>query len=591
MKKIKSYYKLFLVVLSLCLMITGCFNVNNAALESEDADFAMEYAGKSDGSMAGTEAQAGDGAVYKSGSMATDKVYGEKVIDNTKVAMEISPIKPILLIKSVKSTWRENNIIIGGALGSSEWGDAGKLKIPGGYLLVKNDEKYMYVALDLIDDTVNDPGTDDCFWFTVDVNGDKNITPYRDTNYGVPVGQPNNLARQYYVGPGAWTGIISETSDSKCHIGFGYSKTTTAASTTKHRIWEIRFDLEELGVDLAASTEPPVVKFGVRAHSTTPYFVNYFPSNFITSFSNLGSIHLARQGDVEYPSGTAGPVIGGVGHVPYTQITDGYATTDPSYMPLKEAAFQGRLDFIGNRVTLQSLWAAGARKYRIYHRVGNSGSYSLLQKSWSNYRWTGFTYVLEHFGPDAEYKYNLLDPSKDYSIDDLLMRWHTSGNAAGMHQFYARFYDSAGNAVSSTFQVLSLVVDNYLPTVDIVDVYHNGTPVPACSIKYMLSSSDGVRIKINVNDPEGHLRKYDLTAHWGDGDWQPIASDNYDNHLDPLHSWTGIPNTFFPVGEWVPPTSCAYQFRLIAYPRTTNGYNGWTSSHSTGTKHVTLMVP
>ena len=86
----------------------------------------------------------------------------------------------------VKSTWATNKIIPGGVLSSREWSGAGRMPIPAGYMMVKNNAEFLYVALDMVRDQGRDPGTGDYFWFSVDVNGNRQITPRTDINYGVP---------------------------------------------------------------------------------------------------------------------------------------------------------------------------------------------------------------------------------------------------------------------------------------------------------------------------------------------------------------------------------------------------------------------
>lgn len=485
----------------------------------------------------------------------------------------------------VRSTWAKQRIITGGALTSREWSGAGKMPIPAGYLMVKNDDRFLYVALDMVHDRGNDAGTGDYFWFTVDVNGNRQITPRHDINYGLYRGQPNRMGRQYYLGPGRWTGLLNEESDSKAHIGYGASPN----SRTSHRVWEIRLDLEELGVDISSYEQLPVVRFGVRVSSTTPRFTYNFPARFYYDFRNLHEIILARS--PEYPSGTAGAVIGGVGLIPATRIGNGYATTDPSYyVAVDEAAFGGRMNLIGNRVAMQELWGRGARKYKMLHRAGSSGTFSPIHQNWVNYRWSGSTYVLERFGTDSADMYPLLNPSLDYSIDDLLLQWQSVGFPAGIHQFQAEFFDNSDNTVSAPSQVLELMVDNNLPNVDIVDVKHGAKSVAACDIEYMSSVSDGVRFIINVDDAEEHLKVYSLTAHWGDGQHQLIHQESYAAHRAADHKWSGVHNLMVPSGVWVPDRTCAYQFRLTAYPRVTNGY-GYIRNHNTDTRHVTLIKP
>jgi hypothetical protein len=499
----------------------------------------------------------------------------------------------------VRSTWADKPIFIGKfpfpfpmggpLLASSEWSGAGMMSIPAGHLMVKNDAQFLYVALDLVSDNGQTPGTGDYFWFSVDVDGNRQITPNRDINYGLYPDQPNRLARQYFLGPGTWTTILNEESDSAVRIGFESSPN----SSSPHRIWEMRLALKELGVDLGASPIPPTIRFGLRVASNSPPFTYDYPYGFYWNFSNLHEIVLARQSDSMYPSGTAGAVIGGVGLIPASAITDGYATTASSYHPhVVDAAFGGVLNLIGNRVTMQNLWNQGARKYKILSQFESAtpGTFAPVRQSWTNYRWDGTKYVLEHFGADSQNLYPLLDPTQDYSIDDLLLQWNSVGYPAGIHQFKAEFYQDNGTTlVPSDSQVLSLKIDNNLPQVDIVDIWHNDRAIAVCEFGSMASDSDGIQVEITVNDAEGNLASYALYAHYGKNTSAFIASDSYANHASPSRQWQGVSNLRVPSGKWVPPRTCAYQFRLSATPRVTNGYSyiGYVES----THHITLIKP
>src|SRR5215510_10519976 len=224
----------------------------------------------------------------------------------------------------VISTWATNPITINGVLTAPEWSGAGQMPIPAGFLKVKNDANFLYVALDLVGDLGADPGTGDYYWFTVDVDANAAITPHKDLNYSMLPGAPNLSRRQYYLGPGVWTGVLTEVTANQTHIGFG----PTASSATPHRVWELRIKLSELGVDMSDPASLKVVRFGLRVASTTPAFTFNFPANFYTDFTNLHTIALALSPTL--PPGLAGAVIGTVGFIPTTNISaDGFATTDP----------------------------------------------------------------------------------------------------------------------------------------------------------------------------------------------------------------------------------------------------------------------
>ena len=511
--------------------------------------------------------------------------------------LPLTPIVPIIppipLLPTVRSGWALAPVTVDGVLGTTQWAGAGQMTIPGGKLLAKNDATYLYVALDLTADTGNDPGTGDYFWFSVDVDRDRTISAHRDVNYGVYPGQPNRIGRQYYLGPSTWTGILNEVSPARCAIGFGPSSN----SATPHRRWELRIPLAEIGVDLAAALVPPAVRFGLRTGSATPSAVREFPNNFHANFSNLPRILLATSPSVTYPPGLAGAVMGGVGLIPATQIdADGYASTPAAYyLAVRDAPFGGVLHLIGNRTTMQALWAAGARRYKVLRRVGTAGGFAPIRQSWSNYRWSGLTYVLEPFGPDAADSYPLLDPSQDYAIDDLLLEWNTTAEANGVHQFQVAFFTAAMAAVPSTAQTLTLMVDNTPPQVEIVDLLHDGASVPACAIVNLTSAADGVQMRVTVQDPEGHLGSYATAASYGDGQSAALAggSDTYTNNVNPAtpHQWTGVVNRLVPpAGEWVPPQTCAYQFSVTGYSRVTNGYSAGFL-HTTASRYVTLIKP
>ncbi|ABL66519.1 hypothetical protein [Chlorobium phaeobacteroides] len=488
---------------------------------------------------------------------------------------------------TVKSTWATSPIVANGILSAPEWAAAGVMPIPAGFMMVKNDNTFLYVALDMVGDSGADPGVGDYFWFSIDCNGNGAITPGVDVNYSIYPMLPVRIGRQYYLGPGRWTGLQNTPSPAIATNGFGPSP----RSRTSHRIWELRIPLSEIGITDLGSHPDPAVHFGLRVASRNPVFTFDFPAGFYSNFSNLHAILLAKT--PTFAPGVAGPVIGSVGLIPATspQINGGYATTAPSYyLHVDEAAFGGTLTIIGNRTTMQSLWAAGARKYRILHRAGSSGAFTPLLQSWNNYRWNGATSTLESIAWDSLQMYPLPDPTKDYSIDDLLIQWNTIGST-GIHELKAEFFrdDPARTPVASAPQTLQLMIDNNIPYTDIINVLHDGAPVAACAMETMTSATDGVQITITVTDLEAHLKDFTLKAHWGNGESTTVYSDNYPAHRNPLHQWSGVTSLVVPPAEWVPPRTCAYQFRLSATARVTNGYTyiGYVED----AYHVTLIKP
>lgn len=493
----------------------------------------------------------------------------------------------ILGSMAVRSTWTSSPLCISGTFSPGEWQGAGVMSMPGGYILVKNDSNYLYLALDLINDTGNSPGVGDYFWLTFDVDRDRTITPRHDVNYGIYPNLPIRIARQYCLGPGVWTTILPGPTTSVARQGFA----PTMNRATPHRIWEMRIAFSEIGVGLSESVLPSV-RFGVRVSSTSPTFTTDFPPGFYNNFANLPEIYLATGPESVYPAGTAGPTIAGVGLIPFTAITNGRATTAASYNPhVVNAAFGGILKFLYNRQTITAAWTAGARRYEVLHRPGTSGGFMALRRSWSNYRWTGSSFVLESFGPDTLNRYELRNPALDYSIKDLLFQMDTSGTTGapalptGMHEWVIRFFKEDGTAVPVPNQTLRLFVDNTLPEVNILGVTYKGVAVEPCSIVNIdETSNDPVRIHYRAYDAEGDLLGYHLHAHYGGpatpafellppGAGQYPGSGNWQGVADAWLDAPVAPNRF-------PPVSCAYQIRLSAYPRVTDGYQyiGYTEA-------------
>jgi hypothetical protein len=144
--------------------------------------------------------------------------------------------------------------------------------MPGGFIHVKNNANFLYLAIDLTNDTGNTPGVGDYFWLSFDVDRSGSITPHFDVNYGIYPSLPIKIAKQYYLSPGTWTGILGGFTPSAVQQGFAASP----HSATPHRIWEMRIALLELGVVALGTSTLPYVRFGLRVASTTPSFVTIF---------------------------------------------------------------------------------------------------------------------------------------------------------------------------------------------------------------------------------------------------------------------------------------------------------------------------
>lgn len=464
------------------------------------------------------------------------------------------------------SKWAEMPIQLTENLADAVWAGAGKLAIPGGFLLTKNDANYLYAALDMVADSGNDAGVGDYFWFTFDRNRSGNITPNVDVNYGVYPNTPNKIGRQFYLGAGTWTGLSTDSTL------YQQAFETSPESATPHRVWKFRFKLTELNVSLAPSIFPPYTRFGLKIHSTNPALDTNTPANFWNNFTSLHTLYFSRKPTIS--PALMGPVIGCVGLIPTTKINaSGRATTDPAYfVPVTNAAFGGRLNIVGNKTQLDALLAAGAKYIKIKTRPGTSGSFSYLRTAWYNYSWNAAIgdYQLQAFGPDASNFHPLPTPGIDYSIHDLLFQFDSTQFAQGIHQFEVEFYNASYAIMAAPAQTLTLFIDNTVPQVKINSIKHNGVDVNTCAIVNMTGPADGIVVNFDAYDPEGNVKAYTVRAVWGDGQSAVLTSQSY---TAALGNWTGVQNTNAPgSGVWVPLVTCAHSIDVTAHARTTNGY-------------------
>lgn len=497
----------------------------------------------------------------------------------------------------VRSGWAKSSPLISGSFSPGEWDNAGKLPIvvklpnPVAYLLVKNDSQYLYLAIDLIGDTGNDIGTHDYVLLGFDVDGNRCITPLVDVLYGIWPPTPNRLVRCYYTGPRVSTAPLPGPSTSMIRQGFGTSP--NPGGTTPHRIWELRIDLAEIGMSLTGTTTLPVIGFGLQVLSSSPPFCYNYPPDFLDSFSNLPQIALSLGPDTDPPE--SGLVIGTVGIIPTGSkiIVGGRATTDKTYDPfVQNAAFGGTMHLRGNHEKMLNLWNHGARKYKMLHRdstIPLLTPFPPILQSWSNYHWTGKDWVLESFSPDADGKYMMLDPNQEYSIHNLLFQWSSNGFLPGIHQFQVQFFKNDGTPVDAPKQTLDLYLDNNLPDLQIIGVKYKNQNIYPCQIVDVDETADPVQIHIRAFDTEGDLRKYVLDAYYGSNAiFSPSLADvSYPGS----GNWQGDADRWIsaPVNPKFPPTTCAYQLRLWALPRVTNGY-GYIG-YNEATYHITFKVP
>ncbi len=224
-------------------------------------------------------------------------------------------------------------------------------------------------------------------------------------------------------------------------------------------------------------------------------------------------------------------------------------------------------------------------------------------------------------------------PATPWSWLDRVGRFDTTKAPDGLIRLRIVPYKWAGGAlvaatstdvtIDPNYGEIVLQVDNTPPAVEILAVELNGASTSACDVLSLgVGPADKVGVDFRVRDARGHLRSYHLDAMYGHDctvtprpPWTPPpppppmdkAADNYDNNASGSPSWQGSLSyaTEYAGGVYLPgpqvdcssspsparrmPT-CAYQFRLRASKRTTNGYTliyHWVED----TWHATIQRP
>ncbi|MCU0287948.1 MAG: hypothetical protein MUF15_16345 [Acidobacteria bacterium] len=147
------------------------------------------------------------------------------------------------------------------------------------------------------------------------------------------------------------------------------------------------------------------------------------------------------------------------------------------------------------------------------------------------------------------------------------------------------------------YGTIKLQIDNTPPTVGIIALKLNGTSYGPCAI-LQFGNSDTISLDFKAFDQRGHLRNYSLIAMYGHNQSVSPTPTSPNKALDNYASqpgtpvWQGNMNyiTAYPGNIYTPgmmPT-CAYQFRLSASKRTTNGY-GLIYDGIGDTWHVTIQ--
>lgn len=308
------------------------------------------------------------------------------------------------------------------------------------------------------------------------------------------------------------------------------------------------------------------------------------------------------------PSVTSGFLFTSVGNIPTSEITKtgvsaGLANVSPAVAggigipQYKDAPFGGSLwlnGLFGSSDTIVS-------HYRLYFAkwVGNvppaDADFQPINDPLSKIKYTinpdaTVSTALESIGPNAEGLYKRTE-SGYWAHRDLLAVWNTQALPDGRYDIIGKGYwylsifgstfpleaSLAPNALSR----ITLTVNNKQVTVAINRVMdQNGVEIPECGYIPLASNTQNLRFDFTASHTNGYLHSYQLDVLYGRNQYAGvIARDQYvGSHDGTPPFWFGVNNVVSnsapaqASGALQPWTSCAYQFRLSAWARTTDGF-------------------
>jgi hypothetical protein len=479
---------------------------------------------------------------------------------------------------SIGRRWATAAPTIDGVVSPGEWSSARLTTLTHARLRTMNDGSFLYVLLDVVDDTGNDPvgtvGGNEYFTLAFDVDQNHAVSPHVDLAYAT-CQDGRTFVKAYYLGGNGFTGCQNTSPLSQGAVGFG----PTLHKLVPHRFWEFRLDFAEIGVDpttwTTSSGEAPHVRMNVGVSSENPSFTLGQPDPSVyPDLDNMFQLDLATS--PTYPPGSAGPTFAGVGLVPSTYIdAQGYANINiANYYSATDAPFGGKLNVFGHWNTLYI--AKHARSYRILYSK-DGGPFTPLLQTWTNFIFQGGVWVAKAIGPDVNGRYPIPPPAQIWYLDNLLASWQSDQFADGTYQLKLQLYNGVGAPLPSPpGNLLTLFVDNTPPNPVINSISYNGAPVCACAI---VTQGDlpgtGFTFDISVTDAHGALNSLSLAGIFGvNQSTGTIYGDGYGAHVgaDGPHQWNGVTAIDVPATPWRASTSCAHSFILAASSRVQNGY-------------------
>ncbi len=315
------------------------------------------------------------------------------------------------------------------------------------------------------------------------------------------------------------------------------------------------------------------------------------------------------------PSVTSGFLFTSIGKIPTSEITQagvsaGLANvsaavaTALSIYPHKDAPFGGNLWLNGLFGSSDTV----VRYYRLYAApwVGNvppaAGAFTPITDPLSKIKYTinpggTVTASLESIGPDVNGLYLRTD-SGYWAHPDLMAIWNSRALPNGRYDILCKgYFHFFGVPIEATLPDNDLTritvwVNNDPVTATINQVRdQSGVPIPECGHIPLANGTQNLQFDITASHPGGFLRDFSLDVLYGRNQGAGyIARDQYVGaHDSSPPFWPGVTGVIsnsapaHAAGTLQPWTSCAYQFRLTAWARTTDGfghlYYGQFSDH------------
>jgi len=171
-----------------------------------------------------------------------------------------------------------------------------------------------------------------------------------------------------------------------------------------------------------------------------------------------------------------------------------------------------------------------------------------------------------------------------WSHENLRMVLNTLSLDNGTYSVRMEALDIGGSAISFTVnQDIIMTVNNTRPVASIDSVsYNGGPPFTECSFIRLPSETSTLDFEYTAYHADGFLDNYELVVEFGrNRSGGNIVTDSYSNHVASNGYWEGETTTMVAATPVSPEQAlpnlqlwetCAYQFRIRAWARTTNGF-------------------